>query len=118
MNKETTIFIDTQDMEERYGEQLYQEYLEKENERLREKVSQLEKENQKLKKMHNHYYKYAIDQENKYVVAKAITDWLKLWLEEEMLEGRSEENQWLMGCYDQCKETLDKIKELEGGSNE
>lgn len=27
MNKETTIFIDTQDMEERYGEQLYQDYL-------------------------------------------------------------------------------------------
>lgn len=42
MNKETTIFIDTQDMEERYGEQLYQEYLEKENKQLKDKVNQLE----------------------------------------------------------------------------
>ena len=36
-NKTTTIFIDTQDMEERHGEQLYQEYLEKENQHLYEK---------------------------------------------------------------------------------
>ena len=44
MNKGTTIFIDTQDMEERYGEELYKEYLEKENKQLKE-------ENEKL----NHY---------------------------------------------------------------
>ena len=44
MNEKTTIFIDTQDMEERYGEELYKEYLEKENQ-------QLKKENEKL----NHY---------------------------------------------------------------
>lgn len=34
-NKSATIFIDTQDMEERYAEQLYQEYLEKENRELK-----------------------------------------------------------------------------------
>ena len=34
MNKATTIFIDTQDMVERYGEELYQEYLEKANKEL------------------------------------------------------------------------------------
>ena len=44
MNKGTTIFIDTEDMEERYGEELYKEYLENEN-------KQLKKENEKL----NHY---------------------------------------------------------------
>ena len=43
MNKGTTIFIDTEDMEERYGEELYKEYLEKDN-------KQLQQENQKLKK--------------------------------------------------------------------
>ena len=34
--EETTmnIFIDTKDMEERYGEELYKEYLEKENKRI------------------------------------------------------------------------------------
>ena len=48
-NKTTTVFIDTQDMEERYGEQLYQEYLEKENKELKDKVNQLEKEVERLK---------------------------------------------------------------------
>lgn len=38
MNKGTTIFIDTQDMEERYGEQLYQEYLEKQNKDLQQRI--------------------------------------------------------------------------------
>lgn len=41
-NKTTTIFIDNQAMEERYGEQLYQEYLEKENKELKEKLNRLE----------------------------------------------------------------------------
>lgn len=41
MNKETTIFIDTQDMEERYGEQLYQEYLEKENKELKSVLNEV-----------------------------------------------------------------------------
>lgn len=48
-NKTTTVFIDTQDMEERYGEHLYQEYLEKANKELKEKVNQLEKEVERLK---------------------------------------------------------------------
>lgn len=39
----TTIFIDTQDMEERYGEELYKEYLEKENQQLTERYLLLEK---------------------------------------------------------------------------
>ena len=32
------IFIDTEDMEERYGEELYKEYLEKENKELHNKI--------------------------------------------------------------------------------
>lgn len=32
--KQPQVFIDTQDMEERYGEELYKEYLENENKRL------------------------------------------------------------------------------------
>ena len=38
---------------------------------------------------------------------------LKKQLEEELTEGRSIENQWLMGCYDQIKEILNKMQELE-----
>ena len=35
------IFIDTQDMEERYGEELYKEYLENENKEMKEKIKKI-----------------------------------------------------------------------------
>lgn len=41
MSDKTTIFIDTQDMEERYGEELYKEYLEKENKQLKKQLEYL-----------------------------------------------------------------------------
>ena len=41
--KQPQVFIDTQDMEERYGEELYKEYLEKENKRLNNIIKELEK---------------------------------------------------------------------------
>ena len=37
--KQPTVFIDTQDMEERYGEQLYQDYLVEQNKDLQERIS-------------------------------------------------------------------------------
>lgn len=43
MSDKTTIFIDTQDMEERYGEELYKEYLEKENNQLKEVIEEARK---------------------------------------------------------------------------
>ena len=39
--KQPQVFIDTQDMEERYGEELYKEYLEKENKRLNNKLKNI-----------------------------------------------------------------------------
>lgn len=36
--KQPSIFIDTQDMEERYGEELYKEYLETENKQLKDRI--------------------------------------------------------------------------------
>ena len=33
------IFIDTQDMEERYGEELYKEHLENQNKEMKEKIN-------------------------------------------------------------------------------
>lgn len=64
----TTIFIDTQDMEERYGEELYKEYLEKENNQLKENNMSMQEEIKavnkglrkvlsKRKKWKNRYYK-------------------------------------------------------------
>ena len=41
--KQPQIFIDTQDMEERYGEELYNDYLKEENERLNNIINDLEK---------------------------------------------------------------------------
>lgn len=43
MNKEPIIFIDTEDMEERYAEGLYMDYLKEENQQLRTIISELEK---------------------------------------------------------------------------
>lgn len=42
MNK-PQIFIDTQDMEERYAEGLYQDYLEKENKKYKEVIDKISK---------------------------------------------------------------------------
>lgn len=93
MNKGTTIFIDTEDMEERYGEELYKEYLEKENKRLKQ-------ENEKL-----HHYKTL------YQSLKRQKEELRDWLVEQ------EEKSW-----DEVSSTfgyvLDKLEELEGVSNE
>ena len=38
MNKEPIIFIDTEDMEERYAEGLYMDYLKEENKQLRDRI--------------------------------------------------------------------------------
>lgn len=40
---QSTIFIDTQDMEERYGEELYKEYLENENHQLKDRIEKATK---------------------------------------------------------------------------
>lgn len=37
--KQPTIFIDTQDMEERYGEGLYMDYLKEENQALKDRIN-------------------------------------------------------------------------------
>ena len=79
--------------------------LQQENEQLKEKIILL-KASEPMLEFAKQTYK---------------TNWneLKKWLEEELTEGRSIENQWLMGCYDQIKEILNKMQELEGSdSNE
>ena len=38
MNKEPIIFIDTEDMEERYAESLYIDYLKEENKQLKDRI--------------------------------------------------------------------------------
>jgi len=38
---------------------------------------------------------------------------LKEWLKFEIDDGRSEENLWLMGCYDETKRILGKMQEIE-----
>ena len=39
MNKEPIIFIDTEDMEERYAEGLYMDYLKEENKHLKDRIN-------------------------------------------------------------------------------
>lgn len=73
MNKEATIFIDTQDIEERYGEQLYQEYLEKENKELKEKVNQLETNIDEAIEYIKHSWRLKFDQV--YDTSKNLSGW-------------------------------------------
>ena len=64
------IFIDTEDMEERYGEELYKEYLEKENQRFNNIINELEKY------IASEYY--CFDNESlEFEIAKNILDKLK-----------------------------------------
>ena len=43
------IFIDTQDMEERYAEELYQDFLKEENKQIKKQLEELQQENKQLK---------------------------------------------------------------------
>lgn len=74
---------------------------------LQQKVKQLEKQNKEFRRLISHYYKYASDQEGKFVLAKAVTDWLKIWLRE-MLDN-SNDNFSVV----RVKDVLYKIEELE-----
>ncbi len=54
------------------------------------------------------------------VYARSLKDnWNKLkeHLKEKIAEERSDENLWLMGCYDEDKLILEKMEELEQGSD-
>lgn len=115
MNKEVKELIE--EMKEIRIEQSHIPYyihsFEKEDfELLLDYINQLEEEIKKLKNMYNHHYKYASDMEGKYVMAKGVTDWLKIWLEE-MLDKPND-----IFSVVRVKDVLDKIKELEGGFDE
>ena len=61
--KQPTIFIDTQDMEERYGEQLYQDYLVEQNKDLKQENARLKEIENKLNFIKNRV-KQGMSQEN------------------------------------------------------
>ena len=62
------IFIDTQDMEERYAEELYKEYLENENKQLKDRI---EKAIEHLIFCYDNYYFTSQDEDRDYLY-KAI----------------------------------------------
>ena len=86
--KQPQVFIDTQDMEERYGEELYKEYLEKENKRLNNIINELEK-----------YCNEEIEDYDKHINSKFITD-----IAREQYEGEKV-------CFE---DMLGKLQELKG----
>lgn len=47
-----------------------------------------------------------------------IINELEKFIVEEMSDGRSETHLWLMGCYDEDKKILDKLKELKDSDKE
>jgi len=46
-----------------------------------------------------------------------IINELEKHLKNEIHNGRSEDNVWLMGCYDEDREILDKLQKLKGNNN-
>ena len=100
MNKGTTIFIDTEDMEERYGEELYKEYLEKDN-------KQLKQENEKL-----HHYKKL------YRSLKRQKEELRSWLKEDKdkitVLDTKDNSSVRLGIMLGMGLCLEKLEELEG----
>ena len=58
--------------------------------------------------------KYQGEYSRKRTMYKKYWNELKKLLMQELAEGRSEDNLWLMGCYDQAEEILEMMQELEG----
>ena len=69
---------------------------------LREVIEELKQENEKL-----HHYKTL------YQSLKKQKEELRNYLTKEISDARSEDNLWLMGVYDEDKNILEKMEELE-----
>lgn len=65
--KQPTIFIDTQDMEERYSEGLYQDYLEEENQSLKKQLEAINEQANYLRKSVERKEETIIDLQNERV---------------------------------------------------
>ena len=78
-----------------------------------EEFNRLKRENVRLHELNQYYYSYASDQEGKYIMAKGVIDWLKIWLEDIQNEEFD-----IKGDKGMCTDIridflLNKIKELE-----
>ena len=74
---------------------------------LKEVIEELQQENEKL-----HHYKTL------YQSLKKQKEELRDYLAKEISDGRSEDNLWLMGVYDEDKNILEKLEELESVKDE
>ena len=92
-------------------------------------IERLEQALQEEKKTTDHAYKLwkSIDNshiekiyklEKKIERLNNIINELEEYLQNEIYNGRSEDNVWLMGCYDEARESLDKLHELIGSDKE
>lgn len=98
------IFIDTEDMEERYGEELYKEYLEKENKELREENLYL-----KLNNPEQNIEHLRIVKENKRKIDNLRKQNKELKEKINVYEDPEDLTLMFMYCDEKAK---DKIKEL------
>lgn len=69
------------------------------NDKLRKKYNNLLREQIKLKQENKQLQSQLQQKEN-------IIKEVKEYIEEELKSGRSKDNQWLMGCYDEDKKIL------------
>ena len=76
------------------------------------RIMKLEQENQQLKKLCDKYEEEHKKEFNIWLQGQKVLKDLEEKLNQEIADGRSEENIWLMGVYDYAKEILLLIQEL------
>ncbi len=77
-------------------------------------VERLQQENKQLKEKLDYDLQWAFKYD------KQVVNWnkLKKWLEKELGDRiNPNKDKWLTGVYDAYRETIDKMKELEGSDN-
>lgn len=94
---------------------LYLLELEVKNEDLKKQLEELQETNCFIQggRSHSKTYLMKLQQDNDKYKTQQI-DFIE-YLENELVNGRSEENTWLMGYYDATKAILSKYKEIVNG---
>lgn len=116
VKKHPTKYREVEDEEYGFYNENYDNYITLYSEDCKlilEEFERLRRENVRLHELNQHYYSYASDQEGKYVMAKGVIDWLKIWLEDIQNEEFD-----IKGHKGMCTDIridflLNKIKELE-----
>ena len=86
-------------------------------EEIIEIYQEIERLNKELQDTKEHLGEYLHEQEEENNRLNNFINELEKYLQNEISNGRSKDNVWLMGCYDEDREILNKLQELRGDKN-